>query len=655
MSFNNGIKPYENNSMNHMLGVSYIDILTPKIIAKQNDSIINMLKLVNDGIEAYLELLSVAIIHKNLEIIKFIIENYIDSEYDSINMNALCFFKLILPNYSKMISNDFKENYIEKKCYFTLMAGIGGNINIFKYLFENKLIQELNIFGVIGLSEEHKNIINSNIIGACAYYGNYQLLEYLLENYRSDLDINVTTEEENSKKQKTHFSKELSETNPTLLACAGPSSDEKTYEILKILEDNKANFYNKDFNENNIIHIATRKNKIQTLKFLINSLCLEDFIDEKNNEKFTPYDIATKMENKEIISFFNNFRKKENNLEEDEKILSGEEENNKNNNIMTNVEKLNEIKFTGKEKGKQYYKNRKNEFQDFNNSNNSISRRYKIDYNNDYNKNYQFKNNYDKYNNNYNKNNYINNYDNKFNKRNGGLYKDPNQRVYYNNKNNSNYYQRNQKYNKRYHENNNNNSYKKNIEIEIKENIPKEVHENSDNYNNKNEDSQKKEILKEKEKNNFEEIKKEDLKKNEDSDEGSFSEEGFLSEKDEIKYNKDNFLKYKELYKKYCEAERKCYNLEKEKKELCIYINKMNMNKKTNINNIPNNEENINSLLKFANKEFKLKDKYINKLKKDCIFTDLSNIKDFDKEKLEKYKQFYLNNLEIINYALNNK
>ena len=78
----------------------------------------------------------------------------------------------------------------------------------------------------------------------------------------------------------------------------------------------------------------------------------------------------------------------------------------------------------------------------------------------------------------------------------------------------------------------------------------------------------------------------------------------------------------------------------------------MNINKKINIKMIPNNEESINSLLKLTNIELESKDKYIKELKKDCIMADLTNIKNFNKEKLKLYKDFYIRNLKIINSAL---
>lgn len=76
MSFQNNLKSYERMaSMTNMLGVSLIDMLKPNIKTKQNENVIKMLDIVKDKPEAYLDLLSVAIFHKNLEIIKLIIRN----------------------------------------------------------------------------------------------------------------------------------------------------------------------------------------------------------------------------------------------------------------------------------------------------------------------------------------------------------------------------------------------------------------------------------------------------------------------------------------------------------------------------------------------------------------------------------------------------
>ena len=176
MSFQNESK--SNESMDSYKSLIYLIMKNIKL--KQNDYIINMLNMVKGEREGYLELLSVAIFHRNLEITKLIIEKYINSEIDPPHINALSFYNSIIKDNSENILQNSKD-YINIICPFVLMAGIGGDIQIFEYLLKNGLIPKLNLSGVIGLTENYKNIFNSNIIGACAYYGNDELLEYLLK------------------------------------------------------------------------------------------------------------------------------------------------------------------------------------------------------------------------------------------------------------------------------------------------------------------------------------------------------------------------------------------------------------------------------------------------------------------------------------------
>ena len=652
MSFQNNLESFDKiSSISNMIrtGISLLDILKPNIKSKQNDNVIKMLDIVKDEPDAYLELLSVAIIHSNFEIVKLIKEKYIKNEIGSLSLNSKIFYNSILPDDSKFKLNDLKNNYEDIICPLVLMAGIGGSIDIFKYLIDQDLIDlinDLKIIGTIGLSKKYRNAINSNIIGACAFYGNHILLDYLLKNYRLKVDINVIATEEKVQINKEKIIKEMEGASPPLLTCGGPCSDDKTFEILKILEEYKANFEDKDFNKNNILHIATRNKKIKTLKFLINSLELKDFINEKNNDNLTPADIAKEMENSEIISFFNNIGIKNDSEEQEEKELSPNDFNkNEENN-----------------KDKEY---------DCSNGY-SNNKKYKRNYNDFYNKNYKnkdnYRNNYD-YNNNY-KSNYINNYanNNYYKKNKSRIYKTGSQRNFYDNNKNSQNYQRNKKRNNennysnrnynysdrnpnRYHKNDNSNM------ITEEEQNQNRIDEKKQNEIEEKENQEIKEEKEEKENNKLEEKKEED----EEIEEGSFSEEDFLNEKEEktnINIEEENnseksiYYEYMELYNKYIDIKRKCYNIEKEKKEMYLYINKMNMNKKTNIYNIKNSEENINSLLNIANEELEAKNKYIKELKKDCIMTDLTNIKNFDKEKLNKYKEFYLNNIAIINNEL---
>ena len=797
MSFQNDFRTYEEAKTKNMFD-SLIDILKPSIKIKENKKVITILNIVKDKPETYLELLSVAIFHKNFEIIKLIKEKYINTEIDAPYMNASSFFNSILPEESKSKLNDQQDNYIDIMCPFALMAGIGGDIGIFKYLLNNHLIPDLNVSGTIGLSKKFKNVFTSNIIGACSYYGNDELLEYLLKNYRSDLDINIISTEKKSKNTKFHFSREFSGMTPPLLVCASPISDQQTIKILKILEDYKANLEMKDSNEDNIIHITIKSKKIQTLKFLINSLDLKDIMNDTNNDNMTPYAIAQKMKCEEIITFLNGYgkldekqieenlkeliedsnhrankanknkkkgkknkndfpfllnsseyqetlkvnendeeekEKKNNDDEKEEKIENNEENeakdedneddynNNEEQESYTKNNKINKNDNNKNYNNKNGYNNKKNYYNkyDYNNNYKNIQNfnynNYTNNYNNNYNTNYNNYNNHNYnnkiYDNNYKTNNYYNN--NYYKCKGNGLNIITNQRGYYNNSNNSGYYTRNQNDKRRYYDNNTNQSNRSGInELENYNNnkMTREEQETQENKENKQiQETKEKEIKdnlnnneqneeNEKNKNNIDDDDDEDdieinfrnnyndnNKKNNQSnnnsnnnnnnknekveeghyeEEGSYSDEDFLksSDKEEDNYKnesekekeKENNLKkiseYNELYKNYIDIERKCINLEREKNELKKYIKKIYMNKKINTGNIPSDEEKINSLLNIANEEIEKKDKLIIDLKNKTIMADLSDIQNFSQEKLNEYKTFYLNNLKIINDAI---
>ena len=305
------------DKMKNRLNVSLIDILIPEIKSNQNENVIKMLDIVKDKPDAYINLLSVAIFHKNLKIVELILEKYFTSDIEEPYINSYFLYNAILPESSKNKLTDNKNNYSEEICPFAVMAGIGGDVGIFKCLCQKNLINNYNInnSGIIGLTKKHKNAFFSNIIGACAYYGNEKLLEYILSNYRSELDININTTEKKTKNStKFHFSKEYSGYTPVFLGVGGFISDKKTLDILKIFEEYSANFESKDFNENNIIHIATKEKKIMTLKFLVESLGLKTIMNENNLNNETPYILAQQSKNNEIINFFNSYNTEDENL-----------------------------------------------------------------------------------------------------------------------------------------------------------------------------------------------------------------------------------------------------------------------------------------------------------------------------------------------------
>jgi hypothetical protein len=283
MSIPNDLSNYEKMAnMKNIIGGSVMEILKQNIKTQQNENVIKMLELAKDKPETYIELLSVAIFHQNFEIIKYMVENFQITEADSPEINAISFYNSIFKDNSQNKLN-LKESYSDIHCPFVVMCGIGGNIEIFNYLLSHKLISDMNQTGVIGLTKKLKNAFNSNIIGACSYYGKYQFLEFLLKNYGNEFDINYQTTEKKSKvNSRVSFSKEYSGFTPVMLAIAGFSSDLDTIEVLKILKDYNAEFDKKDFKDNNILHLATIYKKIETAKYLIDELKLDDLINQSN-------------------------------------------------------------------------------------------------------------------------------------------------------------------------------------------------------------------------------------------------------------------------------------------------------------------------------------------------------------------------------------
>ena len=291
-------------NMKNMLGGSFIEFLKPNIKTKQNDSVLKMLEIAKDKPDTYLELLAVAIFHKNFEIIKYMVEKFNITEADVPPMNALSFHNSIFPDNSPNILKDVKDNYNEVNCPFVIMSGIGGDINIFNYLLDHKLFSDKTQTGAIGLSKKLKNIINSNVIGACAYYGKHELLKHLLSNFKNEFDINFPSQERKSKIGRVGFSKEYTGFTPCMLAIVGPCEDKQTIEVLKILKTYNAVFNKEVFNKDNLLHLCVKSKKIETAKYLIEDLKLVELIDETNKDGHTPLSLSQNLNYAEFISYF---------------------------------------------------------------------------------------------------------------------------------------------------------------------------------------------------------------------------------------------------------------------------------------------------------------------------------------------------------------
>ena len=313
-------------NMKNMIGDGFIEFLKPSIKSHQNENVLKMLDLAKEKPESCIELLSVAIFHHNIPVIKHIIEKLNLTENDSPYINALNFHNSIFPDNSPNKLTEAKEAFNDVQVPFILMAGISGHIDIFEYLMNQKLIINKKISGVIGLSKKNKNLLYSNVIGACAFYGNYKLLEFILKNYKDEIEIGFITNEKKAKNNiKINLLKEYTGCTPALLAVVGLAEDKDTLEILKVLKQYNAIFDNKNVNKDNILHLAIKNKKLECAKYICEELGLKNLLNDVNKDGYNPLSLAQHLEEENFITYFHGINEDyEKKMEENWKELLAE-------------------------------------------------------------------------------------------------------------------------------------------------------------------------------------------------------------------------------------------------------------------------------------------------------------------------------------------
>ena len=313
-------------NMKNMIGDGFIEFLKPSIKSHQNENVLKMLDLAKEKPESCIELLSVAIFHHNIPVIKHIIEKLNLTENESPYINALNFHNSIFPDNSPYKLTEAKEAFIDVQIPFILMAGISGHIDIFEYLMNQKLIINKKISGVIGLSKKNKNLLYSNVIGACAFYGKYKLLEFILKNYKDELDIGFITNEKKAKNNiKINLLKEYTGCTPALLAVVGLAEDKDTLEVLKILKQYNAKFDNSNVNKDNILHLAIKNKKLECAKYICEELGLKNLLNDSNKDGYNPLSLAQHLEEENFITYFHSINEDyEKKMEENWKELLAE-------------------------------------------------------------------------------------------------------------------------------------------------------------------------------------------------------------------------------------------------------------------------------------------------------------------------------------------
>ena len=90
--------------------------------------------------------------------------------------------------YNTEVKKEISENYIDIDIPYLILAAVGGDLTIFQSIL-NKGADPL-LTGHIALSRKKKNAFNSNILGAAAYFGNHDLIKYILDKNISNLLFN---------------------------------------------------------------------------------------------------------------------------------------------------------------------------------------------------------------------------------------------------------------------------------------------------------------------------------------------------------------------------------------------------------------------------------------------------------------------------------
>jgi hypothetical protein len=78
------------------------------------------------------------------------------------------------------LENKEKENYNNVEVPYIIIGAISGEIDIFNLIINNGALN-FNTSGHITLGKKQKNSVISNCLGACAYYGRKDLLNFILQ------------------------------------------------------------------------------------------------------------------------------------------------------------------------------------------------------------------------------------------------------------------------------------------------------------------------------------------------------------------------------------------------------------------------------------------------------------------------------------------
>lgn len=160
--------------------------------------------------------------------------------------------------------------------------------------------------GFITFSKKKKNLVISNAIGAAAFNGRHQVMEFFLrklDHSSMELEAIETADTVAKSKQKGVFTQEMAKYTPLMLAVAGSDNN---IECVKTLLKNKANYQVVDTADNNLLHIAALNGNNKILEYLGKNLDIEIF--GRNSKGETPLNICTALKNEKGIEILKQFQ-----------------------------------------------------------------------------------------------------------------------------------------------------------------------------------------------------------------------------------------------------------------------------------------------------------------------------------------------------------
>lgn len=153
----------------------------------------------------------------------------------------------------------------------------------------------INEKGFITFSKKRKNLVNSNVVGAAAYWGKTRMLSHLLTKCgNSYLNHEATEELDRKNPKETKFQKEMAKYTPLMLCVA---KGDENLDCVKLLLQHLADYQRKDTFDNTLLHIAALNGNKKILDYIAKNLKID--LLERNKNGDTALSICTAQKNTE--------------------------------------------------------------------------------------------------------------------------------------------------------------------------------------------------------------------------------------------------------------------------------------------------------------------------------------------------------------------